>query len=91
MLLQTRIFWGGYLLTGEVWCLFAKDLLFLCIFSIMMFLFQEYMEDGIDWTNVEFVDNTDCLNLFEKVYLFCASNYRKSENLYKAKQTMFIY
>lgn len=56
-----------------------------------MFLFQEYMEDGIDWTNVEFVDNTDCLNLFEKVYLFCASNYRKSENLYKAKQTMFIY
>ncbi|KAF3320965.1 Myosin-2 [Carex littledalei] len=27
---------------------------------------EEYMEDGIDWTNVEFVDNTDCLNLFEK-------------------------
>ncbi|KAG1347184.1 myosin-1-like [Cocos nucifera] len=27
---------------------------------------EEYIEDGIDWTNVEFVDNTGCLNLFEK-------------------------
>ncbi|KAG1368196.1 Myosin-2 heavy chain [Cocos nucifera] len=27
---------------------------------------EEYTEDGIDWTNVQFVDNTDCLNLFEK-------------------------
>ncbi|XP_008800396.2 myosin-1-like [Phoenix dactylifera] len=27
---------------------------------------EEYTEDGIDWTNVEFVDNTVCLNLFEK-------------------------
>ncbi|CAL5062174.1 unnamed protein product [Urochloa decumbens] len=27
---------------------------------------EEYLEDGIDWTPVEFVDNTDCLSLFEK-------------------------
>nr|XP_010905572.2 myosin-1 isoform X1 [Elaeis guineensis] len=27
---------------------------------------EEYTEDGIDWTNVQFIDNTDCLNLFEK-------------------------
>jgi len=27
---------------------------------------EEYMDDGIDWASVEFVDNTDCLSLFEK-------------------------
>lgn len=27
---------------------------------------EEYLEDGIDWANVEFVDNADCLTLFEK-------------------------
>ncbi|CAD6217608.1 unnamed protein product [Miscanthus lutarioriparius] len=27
---------------------------------------DEYLEDGIDWTPVEFVDNTNCLSLFEK-------------------------
>ncbi|XP_020095409.1 myosin-1 [Ananas comosus] len=27
---------------------------------------EEYTGDGIDWTNVDFVDNNDCLNLFEK-------------------------
>ncbi|KAJ0974888.1 hypothetical protein J5N97_016853 [Dioscorea zingiberensis] len=27
---------------------------------------EEYTQDGIDWTNINFVDNTDCLNLFEK-------------------------
>ncbi|KAF6988950.1 hypothetical protein CFC21_006363, partial [Triticum aestivum] len=26
----------------------------------------EYVEDGIDWAKVEFEDNQDCLNLFEK-------------------------
>lgn len=30
-------------------------------------LFQEYIQDGIDWAKVEFEDNQDCLNLFEKV------------------------
>jgi len=28
---------------------------------------QEYVEDGIDWAKVDFEDNQDCLNLFEKV------------------------
>ncbi|KAK3127393.1 hypothetical protein QOZ80_7AG0572710 [Eleusine coracana subsp. coracana] len=27
---------------------------------------EEYLEDGIDWATVEFVDNTNCLSLFEK-------------------------
>ncbi|KAK1350220.1 Myosin-2 [Heracleum sosnowskyi] len=27
---------------------------------------EEYELDGIDWTNVEFVDNQECLDLFEK-------------------------
>uniref|UniRef100_A0A0D9X0C0 Myosin motor domain-containing protein n=1 Tax=Leersia perrieri TaxID=77586 RepID=A0A0D9X0C0_9ORYZ len=27
---------------------------------------EEYIEDGIEWADVEFVDNTDCLSLFEK-------------------------
>ncbi|ONM24341.1 Myosin-2 [Zea mays] len=27
---------------------------------------EEYLEDGIDWTPMEFVDNTNCLSLFEK-------------------------
>lgn len=29
--------------------------------------FQEYLQDGIDWTKVDFEDNQDCLSLFEKV------------------------
>jgi len=29
--------------------------------------FKEYIQDGIDWAKVEFEDNQDCLNLFEKV------------------------
>ena len=32
--------------------------------------FQEYIQDGIDWAKVEFEDNQDCLNLFEKVQNF---------------------
>ncbi|XP_073315225.1 myosin-1-like [Primulina huaijiensis] len=27
---------------------------------------EEYVQDGIDWAKVEFEDNQDCLNLFEK-------------------------
>ena len=34
---------------------------------ISKFLFQEYIQDGIDWNRVDFEDNQDCLNLFEKV------------------------
>ncbi|CAL5354342.1 unnamed protein product [Camellia sinensis] len=28
--------------------------------------FDEYIQDGIDWARVDFEDNQDCLNLFEK-------------------------
>ncbi|KAI8001735.1 Myosin-3 [Camellia lanceoleosa] len=28
---------------------------------------QKYIQDGIDWARVDFEDNQDCLNLFEKV------------------------
>ncbi|KAK1257073.1 hypothetical protein QJS04_geneDACA019208 [Acorus gramineus] len=28
--------------------------------------FDEYIQDGIDWAKVDFEDNQDCLNLFEK-------------------------
>lgn len=31
-------------------------------------MFQEYIQDGIDWAKVDFDDNQDCLNLFEKVH-----------------------
>jgi myosin V len=34
--------------------------------------FEEYVDDDIDWAKVEFEDNQDCLNLFEKV---CASTF----------------
>lgn len=33
----------------------------------LAFLPQDYEQDGIDWTKVDFIDNQDCLNLFEKV------------------------
>lgn len=32
-------------------------------------LFQDYELDGVDWTKVEFEDNQECLDLFEKVFL----------------------
>ncbi|XP_072983602.1 myosin-1-like isoform X2 [Typha latifolia] len=31
---------------------------------------EEYIQDGIDWAKVDFEDNQDCLNLFEKGQLF---------------------
>lgn len=38
-----------------------------CLTSIVSY--QEYIQDGIDWARVDFEDNQDCLNLFEKVNL----------------------
>ena len=35
----------------------------------MFILFQEYELDGIDWKRVDFEDNHECLDLFEKVFL----------------------
>lgn len=37
-------------------------------------LLQEYESDGIDWTKVEFEDNQECLDLFEKVTKACVSH-----------------
>lgn len=37
--------------------------------ELMFFSFQEYELDGIDWTKVDFEDNQECLDLFEKVFL----------------------
>lgn len=34
---------------------------------------KEYIHDGIDWARVEFEDNQDCLNLFEKRPLWLLS------------------
>jgi hypothetical protein len=50
--------------------IYFELLCFLNIYvGILIFFFfsQEYLEDGIDWATVDFVDNTDCLSLFEKV------------------------
>lgn len=38
-----------------------------CCSINIIFSVQEYEEDGIDWTKVEFVDNQECLDLIEKV------------------------
>ncbi|RZR73873.1 hypothetical protein BHM03_00029082 [Ensete ventricosum] len=32
----------------------------------LLVVLKEYAQDGIDWAKVEFLDNTDCLNLLEK-------------------------
>lgn len=32
-------------------------------------LFQDYEIDGVDWTKVDFEDNQECLDLFEKVFI----------------------
>lgn len=38
-------------------------MLFIEVYNV----FQEYVQDGIDWAKVDFDDNQDCLSLFEKV------------------------
>ena len=37
--------------------------------SQFLVLFQDYELDGVDWTKVEFDDNQECLDLFEKVFM----------------------
>nr|GMD16584.1 myosin-1-like [Ipomoea batatas] len=36
------------------------------IVDVISRISKEYIQDGIDWTKVDFDDNKDCLNLFEK-------------------------
>ncbi|XP_072950983.1 myosin-2-like [Typha angustifolia] len=50
---------------------------------------EEYTEDGIDWTNVDFVDNADCLNLFEKKPLGLLSLLDEESNFPKATDLTF--
>ena len=37
------------------------------VYANFLIFGQEYIQDGIDWTKVDFEDNQACLNLFEKV------------------------
>ncbi|KAJ4981808.1 hypothetical protein NE237_032645 [Protea cynaroides] len=45
---------------------------------------EEYAEDGIDWTQVDFEDNQDCLSLFEKKPLGLLSLLDEESNFPKA-------
>ncbi|KAI3731753.1 hypothetical protein L1987_62942 [Smallanthus sonchifolius] len=44
-------------------------------------LSQEYIQDGIDWAKMEFEDNQDCLNLFEKVMYDTSGFLEKNRDL----------
>ncbi|XP_042451016.1 myosin-1-like [Zingiber officinale] len=50
---------------------------------------EEYAQDGIDWDKVEFVDNTDCLNLFEKKPLGLISLLDEESTFPKASDLTF--
>ncbi|KAI0507448.1 hypothetical protein KFK09_013573 [Dendrobium nobile] len=45
---------------------------------------EEYTQDGIDWNNIDFIDNTECLNLFEKKPLGILSLLDEESNFAKA-------
>lgn len=53
----------------QIWCTLytAFEYFQTYIYEIFFIFGQEYIQDGIDWTKVEFEDNQACLNLFEKV------------------------
>ncbi|KAH8518531.1 hypothetical protein H0E87_000396 [Populus deltoides] len=50
---------------------------------------QEYEEDGIDWTKVDFEDNQECLNLFEKKPLGLLSLLDEESNFPNATDLTF--
>ncbi|EEF36593.1 myosin vIII, putative [Ricinus communis] len=50
---------------------------------------EEYDEDGIDWTKVDFDDNQDCLNLFEKKPLGLLSLLDEESNFPNATDLTF--
>ncbi|KAG0469856.1 hypothetical protein HPP92_016556 [Vanilla planifolia] len=45
---------------------------------------EEYRQDGIDWSNIDFIDNMECLNLFEKQPLGLFSLLNEESNFPKA-------
>uniref|UniRef100_A0A6N2MF41 Myosin motor domain-containing protein n=1 Tax=Salix viminalis TaxID=40686 RepID=A0A6N2MF41_SALVM len=50
---------------------------------------QEYEEDGIDWAKVDFQDNQECLNLFEKKPLGLLSLLDEESNFPNATDLTF--
>lgn len=61
-------------------------------------MFQEYELDGIDWSKVDFEDNQECLNLFEKVFfllvlfpIYMALGAYISRQLSSAPDSMFTF
>ncbi|CAL5427366.1 unnamed protein product [Camellia sinensis] len=44
----------------------GRSISILDIYGFESFDQEEYIQDGIDWARVDFEDNQDCLNLFEK-------------------------
>ncbi|KAK9668644.1 hypothetical protein RND81_13G074500 [Saponaria officinalis] len=50
---------------------------------------QDYEADGIDWTKVDFKDNQECLNLFEKKPLGLLSLLDEESNFPKATDRTF--
>ncbi|XP_042021449.1 myosin-2-like isoform X3 [Salvia splendens] len=50
---------------------------------------EEYESDGIDWEKVDFVDNQECLNLFEKKPLGLVSLLDEESNFPKATSLTF--
>ncbi|EFH42295.1 predicted protein [Arabidopsis lyrata subsp. lyrata] len=50
---------------------------------------EEYEEDGIDWTKVEFVDNQECLDLIEKKPIGLLSLLDEESNFPKATDLTF--
>ncbi|KAI3988184.1 hypothetical protein MKX01_011973 [Papaver californicum] len=50
---------------------------------------EEYTQDGIDWTKVDFEDNQDCLNLFEKKPIGLLSLLDEESNFPRATDLTF--
>ncbi|PKA63679.1 hypothetical protein AXF42_Ash016963 [Apostasia shenzhenica] len=50
---------------------------------------EEYAQDGIDWSNIDFMDNTECLNLFEKKPLGLLSLLDEESNFPNATDLTF--
>ncbi|KAJ6849255.1 putative myosin-1 isoform X1 [Iris pallida] len=51
---------------------------------------EEYVQDGIDWTTVEFIDNSECLDLFEKRPLGLLSLLDEESSFPEATDLTFI-
>jgi hypothetical protein len=50
------------------WNVYSNLIVLESLIDISFINLKEYEEDGINWTKVDFEDNQECLNLFEKVF-----------------------